>query len=260
MQNFGKLSTTINTSANMNAKHIARTIFKIVPQHMRGIKYGFGKYVGDSTPGINLNLPIYHKIYLLDIRSKVESVPNMKLISSDNITFEVSASMEYNISDCKKAILNVSDVNNAVLERCKMELRNKLSSMTVNEILQNKTEINKSVLAALSPTMSEWGVDIKAVQIKDIKFDESMKQAMSTVAEATRQAEAKIINAKADIETAKQYSEAAKIYSENPLTVRLREFQLWHSVSKNPSNTIYVVPSDLLASNSNIHDLIAKVK
>lgn len=42
------------------------------------------------------------------------------------------------------------------------------------------------------------------------------------------------------------YSEASKIYKENPISLRLREFQLWQSVSKNPSNSIYVVPSNLL--------------
>lgn len=73
-----------------------------------------------------------------------------------------------------------------------------------------------------------------------------MKKAMSITADATRQADAKIINARADIETAKQYNEAAKIYAENPMTVRLREFQLWNSVSKNPGSTLFVVPSNLL--------------
>ena len=69
---------------------------------------------------------------------------------------------------------------------------------------------------------------------------------MAVRAEADRNAEAKIINAKADVETAKQYDEAAKIYRENLVTLRLREYQLWHSVSKNPCTTIYVVPSNAL--------------
>jgi regulator of protease activity HflC (stomatin/prohibitin superfamily) len=82
--------------------------------------------------------------------------------------------------------------------------------------------------------------------LKDISFDESMTRAMAVKAEADRNAQAKLINAEADIQTAELYSKAAKIYSENPITLRLREFQLWNSVSKNPNNTIYVVPSSLL--------------
>jgi regulator of protease activity HflC (stomatin/prohibitin superfamily) len=223
-----------------------RNFFTIVPEYKKGIRLGFGKYISLVQPGLRLKLPFYHDIFLLDMRENVHTIPTMQVISLDNVTFEVDASIQYNFYDIKKALLNVSNVNNSIIERCKMELRNKLSSMTINDVLQKKSEISRSVTDAMIKIKVDWGVDISTIQIKDIKFDESMKKAMSTVAEATRQAEAKIINAKSDIETAKQYSEAAKIYAENPMTVRLREFQLWNSVSKNPGTTIYVVPSNLL--------------
>ncbi len=34
------------------------------------------------------------------------------------------------------------------------------------------------------------------------------------------------------------------------MTVRLREFQLWHSISKNPNTTLFVIPTNLLNSNT----------
>lgn len=233
---------------------LRRNFFTIIPEYERGVRLYLGKFQKIIEPGINMNLPFFHRIIYLDTREHMAMMPTMQLISADNVTFEVDASIQFKFIDTKKAILNVSNVTESVIERCKMELRNILSSMTINNILQNKTNISKSVLDAISKIKDDWGVEISTVQIKDIKLDESMKKAMSTVAEATRQAEAKIINAKADIETAKQYNEAAKIYSENPMTVRLREFQLWNSVSKNPGTTIYVVPSNLLEGISSAFD------
>lgn len=223
-----------------------RKFFTIVPAYKSGIRLTLGKYSGEVNPGFRLDIPFVHDIYLLDNRDIVGTIPKMQVISADNVTFEVDASIQYKIRDSKKALLNVRHIDDAVIERCKMELRNTLSSMKINETLEKKSDISRIVSKALIDIEQDWGVSIWTIQIRDIKFDESMKQAMSTVAEATRQAEAKIINAKADIETAKRYSEAAQIYSENPMTVRLREFQLWNSVSKNPSTTIYVVPSNLL--------------
>ena len=223
-----------------------RTFFSIIPQYKQGIRLSFGKYSSDIMPGFRLNIPFYHTIYTLDIREKIHTIPRMQVISSDNVTFKVDASVQYRVIDSKKAILKVVGIADTLVELCKMELRNKLSSMTINDILQKKAEISKAVLDSMTKITSDWGVQVFTVQIKDMEFDESMKKAMSTVAEATRQAEAKIINATSDIETAKQYNEAAKIYSENPMTVRLREFQLWNSVSKNAATTIYVVPSNLL--------------
>ncbi len=236
--------SAINKKSNVKVQQ--RNFFQVIPEYRRAIRLGFGKFETELSPGLRMDLPFYHNIYSIDVRDKVHTIPTMQVISADNVTFRVDASVQYKIIDAKKALLNVSDVENSLVERCKMEMRNKLSSMPVNDVLRFKTEISKAVLDAMASIKEDWGAEIATVQIKDVEFDESMKQAMSTVAEATRQADAKIINAKADIETAKQYAEAAKIYSENPMTVRLREFQLWNSVSKNPASTIYVVPSNLL--------------
>ncbi|XWV26035.1 hypothetical protein QJ857_gp1045 [Tupanvirus soda lake] len=240
---FKPTQTTSSVLPYMTNK---RTLFTIVPAYKQGIRLNFGKMASEIKPGIRLNIPFYHQIYTLDTREKVDTIPTMQVISADNVTYKVDASVQYKIVDTTKALLNVRNVENALMERCKMDLRDNLSSMTINDVLEKKSEISKSVLDTMSKIKENWGIEVSTIKIKDLEFDESMKRSMSTIAEATRQAEAKVINAKADIETAKQYNEAAKIYSENPMTVRLREFQLWNSVSKNPGSTIYVVPSNLM--------------
>lgn len=154
--------------------------------------------------------------------------------------------VQFKITDPKKALLNVQNVDHNTVEKCKMVLRNLLGQMEINEVLKSKSQISLETKEKLEQVERDWGIEILATEITDIKFDDSMTKAMAVKAESDRMAEAKIINAKADVETAKQYAEAAKIYSENPITMRLREFQLWSSVSKNPGSTIYVVPSNLL--------------
>lgn len=154
--------------------------------------------------------------------------------------------MQVRVVDSNKALLNVSDIWKAIGEKCQMQLRDVLSSMSVNDILHKRDNVTKAVIDRLAPTEDSWGVKVLAVQLKDISFDESMKRAMATKAEADRQAEAKVINAEADVATAEMYKKAAAIYAENPITLRLREFQLWSSVAKNPNSTIFVVPSNVL--------------
>ncbi len=80
------------------------------------------------------------------MRECVDTIPTMQVISMDNVTFEVDASIQFKIVDAKKAILNVVNIESSIIERCKMELRNTLSSMTINDILKKKSEISQSVL------------------------------------------------------------------------------------------------------------------
>lgn len=223
----------------------SRNIVTIIPQYMEGVRMNFGKLGKILQPGLRLKIPIYHQVYKVDMREDIVKIPKQSLVSADNVTIHIDASVQYKVVDAKKSVLNVSNVEYSLTERCQMQLRNLLSSMNVNDILHKQGDISRTIINDLTQVENNWGIKIISVQIKDISFDESMKRAMATQAEANRQAEAKLINARADVETAKLYKEAAESYSENEVSLRLREFQLWSSVSKNPNNTIYVVPSNI---------------
>ena len=227
-------------------KIISRNFFTFVPENKEGVKLFMGKKQCVVKPGFNWRIPFLHDIWLVDIREKVRDIPKMQVISSEGVTFRMDASLQCKIVNSEAALLNVEYVMDAVLEKCKMELRDMLSSMEINKILSSRGEISNEVKNKLHHLENDWEIKIISVQIRDIEFDESIKKSMSVKAEADRLAEAKIINADADVKTAEKYNEAAKIYSENPITLRLREFQLWTTVSNNPNTTIYVVPSNLL--------------
>jgi len=223
-----------------------RNFFKIVPQNMEGVRLFLGKMQTEIKAGFHLNLPLFHKIWLVDMRERIMQIPEMRIVSLDNVTYSVEGSIQFKIIDSKKALLNVQNVSGSIVEKSKMELRSLLGSMEINEVLKSRSTISDETIKRLGKIEEDWGVSIVSTEITDIKFDDSMTKAMAVKAESDRMAEAKIINARADVETAKQYSEASKIYGENPITMRLREFQLWSSVSKNQAATIYVVPSNLL--------------
>lgn len=238
-----------NTTAKnilFSNKTTSRNFFTFVSQNNEGIKLFMGKKQCEVKPGFNWQLPFVHDIWLVDTRQQVCEIPKMQVISCEGVTFKVDASLQCQVINSEAALLNVQDVLNAVIEKCKMELRDMLGSMEINKILSNRGEISTEVKSKLYHLEKDWGVKIISVQIRDIEFDESIKKSMSVKAEADRLAEAKLINAEADVKTAEKYNEAAKIYSENPITLRLREFQLWTTVSNNPNTTIYVVPSNMV--------------
>lgn len=177
---------------------------------------------------------------------RVKYINRQSLISKDNVSFYIDSSVQYKVVNAEKSILHVTDLDTMLLERCQMALRKVLSSLEINDILHDVEDTSLKIKNSVKNLENEWGIEIFNIQLRDISFDESMKRAMAVKAEADRNALAKMINAEADIKTAELYSKAAAVYAENPISLRLREFQLWNSVSKNPNNTIYVVPSNLV--------------
>jgi len=225
---------------------LKRNFFTIIKESQRGVKLNFGKYTQTLDPGIRLNLPFYHQIYKVNMADRVADMTKQSLISKDNVTFYIDSSVRYRVVDAKKSLLDVTNLSTMLMDICQMNLRKILGSLEINEILHDLGDVSSKIKNSLKILEDEWGITISSIQIKDISFDETMKRAMAVKAEADRNAEAKIINANADVQTAKIYGDASKIYAENPISLRLREFQLWNSVSKNPNNTIYVIPSSIL--------------
>ena len=217
--------------------------FAIINQSECGVRLTLGKSSGIKQPGFHIKMPFLHKMYRIDLRERVDRINRQTLISKDNVTFYVDGCIQWRIKDPQKAFFNVSAVDISIIEVAKIEMRNLLSSIDINDLLHHRGEMSKAVLENIKYVEDRWGVEVTRVELMDIQFDDSMTRAMAVKAEADRNAEAKIINAKADVETAKLYKEASEVYMDNPVSMRLREYQLWQTVSHNPSTTIYVVPS-----------------
>ena len=223
-----------------------RTFLTIVKENERAVKLNFGKFHSVIEPGLRLKIPYYHLIYKVNMANCILNIPKQSLISKDNITFTIDSSVQYKVIDAKKSILNVYNLYSMLPERCQMSMRQILSSLDINGILHGLKDIPNLVKLSLHSIEVDWGIEIINVQIRDIQFDESVKRAMGVKAEAERSAEAKLINAEADVKTAEKYAQAATIYKENPITLRLREFQLWTTVSQNNNTQFFVIPSNLL--------------
>ena len=58
-----------------------------------------------------------------------------------------------------------------------------------------------------------WGVEISAVEIKDVQLPESMRRAIARQAEAERERRAKVINAQGELQASETLAEAARVMS-----------------------------------------------
>lgn len=119
------------------------------------------------------------------MRERIEDIHKQSLVTGDNVTIYISASVQYKIIDSKKALLNITNLRSAILDKCQMQLRNILSAMNVNDILHKRGEISQKVISDLGQIENDC-IEIISIQIKDIEFDETMKKAMATKAEADR--------------------------------------------------------------------------
>jgi regulator of protease activity HflC (stomatin/prohibitin superfamily) len=200
-----------------------------------------------ASPGLNFLLPWgIDRARVVDIRTKAIQIPPQEVITHDNISISVDAVVYAAVASPSHAILEVEQFMPATLQLAATTLRAVLGKMEMDEILAHRDRINNEIRTILDTRTEQWGVEISAVEIKDIQLPREMQRAMARQAEAERERRAKVIAAEGEVQAASKLAEAAAIIAAHPAALQLRLYQTLVEVSAQASSTIvFPVPIDL---------------
>ncbi len=220
---------------------------KQVNQYQRGVVFTLGKFTGIRQPGWRLIFPIFQKIQKMDIRTKTVDVPDQEIITKDNIPANINAVVYYKIIDAAKAVLEVEDFFYAISQLAQTTMRNAVGERTLDELLQQRAAIAEAIKIELDEKTNKWGIDVEALELKDIIIPENLKRTISKEAEAEREKRAVIIKAQGDKEAAANLATAASTLGQTPGAMHLRTLQAINDLSSDQSNTtIWMIPTEIL--------------
>ena len=90
-----------------------------------------------------------------------------------------------------------------------------------------------------------WGVNVIAVEVKDVLIPLALQDAMSMQAQAERERQARVILGDSERQIAEKFGEAARTYRDDPVAMHLRAMNMLYEGLKQNS-TIVIVPSSAL--------------
>src|SRR3989442_13627198 len=73
----------------------------------------------------------------------------------------------------------------------------------------NREKINTILKTIIDKRTEAWGVEVSAVEVKDVDLPPEMKRAIARQAEAERERRAKVINAEGELQAAENLAHAA---------------------------------------------------
>ena len=183
---------------------------------------------------------------VVDTRTRAIQIAPQEIITHDNITISVDAVVYASVASPSHAVLEVEEFMPATLQLAATTLRAVLGKMDMDEILGHRDAINTEVRGILDTRTEQWGVEISAVEIKDIQLPKEMQRAMARQAEAERERRAKVIAAEGEVQAASKLAQAAEMIAAHPGALQLRLYQTLVEVSSEASSTIvFPLPIDL---------------
>ena len=222
---------------------------RVLNQYERGVVFFLGKYTGTKGPGLVFVPTGFARLKRVSMRVVALDVPPQEVITRDNISVTVNAVLYFRVSDPALAILEIQDYLYATGQLAQTTLLSVLGQVELDELLADRRKVNDLLREIIDERTDFWGVEISAVEVKDVQLPEAMRRAIARQAEAERERRAKVINAQGELQASETLAEAARIMSTQPASLQLRYLQTVTEIAaENNSTTIFPVPIDMLTS------------
>lgn len=218
-----------------------------VNQYERGVRFTMGRFTGMTNPGWRLVVPVFQTMKKVDLRLKAVDVPTQECITKDNVSAKINAVIYYKVIDPAKAIIEVMNVDYAVLQLAQTTMRNISGEFTLDELLSQRQIVSDKIEKNVDEATLGWGVEVTTVELKDINLPPEMIRTIAKQAEAEREKRAVIINSEGEVLAAENLARAAEILSAKPGALHLRTLNSINDISSDESNTvIFTVPLEIM--------------
>jgi len=226
---------------------LALRSFGINQEYQRGVLFRLGRLGSTKGPGWFWRIPLVDRIVKVDLRVVTVALETQETVTRDGVAVRVNAVLWYKAVDAARVVTSVVNWNGAVIQAAETAMRDAIGQSDLDQMLKDRASINKRLLEMLTNTCLQWGVDIDAVEIKDLDIPEQMQRAIAKEAEAIREKRARIIKAEGESEASKTLANAAHTISQQPGAMELRRLQTLTEIGTEHNSTIIAMfPTELL--------------
>jgi regulator of protease activity HflC (stomatin/prohibitin superfamily) len=223
------------------------TSLRVLREYERGVIFRLGRLTGAKGPGLIFLLPLgIERQVKVPLRIVALDIPPQDVITRDNVSIKVNAVVYFKVADPVKATVVIEDYLFATSQLAQTTLRSVVGQAELDQLLAEREHFNDIVRRVIDERTDPWGIDVTAVEIKDIDLPQEMRRAMARQAEAERERRAKVIAADGELQASSTLAEAARILQQQPAAIQLRYLQTVAEIAtENNSTTLFPIPIDL---------------
>jgi len=162
--------------------------------------------------------------------------------ADDLVPVNVDAIVFWLVWNAEKSILEVQDFDQAISLSAQTALRESIGRHELSQMVAEREMMGHELQRILDEKTTSWGITVQSVEIRDVQIPKELEEAMSRVAQAERERQARIILGDAETQISEKFAEAAKVYQGNGIALHLRAMNMLYEAIKEKGSMI-IVPS-----------------
>lgn len=209
----------------------------VISEGYVGLLYHKGQFVQLLGAGRHVRWGFHYTMAENDLRKNFIAVAGQEVLTADNVGLKVSLSLAYQMSDPVKAAHETQDWHGDLYNSAQLALRAVVGTVAVEELLNHRLDIGAQLLARVQPEAVKVGINVLAVEVKDVMFPAELKRAFGEVLKAKQEGQAALERARGESAALRNLANAARVLDGNPSLMNLRLLQSI-SAAQNAGNTL----------------------
>ncbi|MEM8670502.1 MAG: slipin family protein [Planctomycetota bacterium] len=211
------------------------TIFEF----QRGLLYDKGKFARELEPGF-YRYWFWQKqsITVVDMRETSQTIEAQEILTADKIGIRVTLIAQFQVTDAQKATHRVENYLSQLYQDLQLTLREAVSSRKLDELMESRESLADSILEQVAPRVTEYGLDLKRVGLKDIVLPGAVRAVFLSEMEADLKGKANLVAARHETAAARARANTAKMMQDNPNLARMQELEMLNNLASKSGNVI----------------------
>jgi regulator of protease activity HflC (stomatin/prohibitin superfamily) len=182
---------------------IISKIVRVVPQQQAWVVERLGKYSGTLDAGLHILVPFFDVVrYKHSLKEIALDIPEQICITKDNVQVGVDGVLYFKILNPERASYGISDYTYAISQLAQTNLRSEIGKIDLDRTFEERTNINREVVAEVDKASEAWGVKVLRYEIKNITPPQDVLAAMEKQMRAEREKRAVILTSEGERDAA----------------------------------------------------------
>lgn len=202
-----------------------------------------GRFNRLAGPGLFFTIPLFEFCTLrVDQRMNATPFGAEEALTSDLVPLDVDAVLFWVVWDPEKACTEVEDYHFAVALSAQTALRDAIGRASLSNVVMRRHQLDQELREAVEEKVSDWGISIVSVEVRDLIIPKELQGVMSLEAQAECRKSARITLMEAEKDVSAILDEVAQTYNHDEVALALRKLHLTYEGMQDNDSTL-VVPS-----------------
>jgi regulator of protease activity HflC (stomatin/prohibitin superfamily) len=211
----------------------------LVAEGYAGLLYQRGKFVEVVRAGEHIRWGRKFTLGVSDLRKTSVLVAGQEVLSADNVGLKTSLLVTYQVVDPAKAAHETQNWLGDLYNAAQIALRAVASGATIEALLGQRLDLGTQLLARVKADAEKIGINVLAIEIKDVSLPNDLKRAFADVLKAKQEGQAALERARGESASLRNLANAARVLEGNPALMNLRLMQSLTAAS-HAGNTLVV--------------------